>query len=203
MFDNRTILKDIEIDFNEVYDNYEEHLKKELIQQKPYLKKLENLKETFDDFIKKQNNLTFKFEIKNEDFTFYGSIKAYDNFYEALKKNKTFKIEPKDIFFDLYEIEKLQLESKEDKSKEEINNAFIKKQIEINNYFFYIKILSGYLRYGFKIKKSTDHTAYKLEKEMSCKIIFLTKKRKKERMESSNRKSKMEKSCSRLWNNGM
>jgi len=120
LFNSQTILKDIEADFNGVYNRYENQLKRELLQKIPNFKKLDNLDETFEDFINKQINLTFKFNIANEDFTFYGSSKNYNNIYEDLKKNKTFRIEPKDIFYDLYLSEKLKLESQRDKSKEEI-----------------------------------------------------------------------------------
>jgi len=139
LFNNQIILKDLETDFNRVYNRYENKLKIELHQKMANFKKLDNLEETFEDFINKQINLTFEFNINNEDFTFYGSSPSYNNFYEDLKKNKTFRIEPKDIFFDLYTTEKLKLESQRDKSKAEINNVFLKKKQEISNYFALLK----------------------------------------------------------------
>ena len=128
IFNNQTILKDIELDFNRLYIRYEKKKKSELLQKMNDLKQLSNLNETFEDFINKQINLTFEFEINYEDFTYYGSSQSYDNFYEELKKNKAFRIEPKDIFYDLYITEKLKLESQENKSKQEIKNIFLQKK---------------------------------------------------------------------------
>ena len=109
-FNVQTILKELESDFNGVYNRYENKIKNELSQKINKLKKLESINETFDQFIKKQNDLNFKFEIKNEDLTFYGGNEYFNNYYEKLKKNKTFKIEPKDIFFNFYNNEKIKLE---------------------------------------------------------------------------------------------
>lgn len=71
-FNSQTILKDLELDFNGIYSRYENKIKNELSQKIPNLKKLENLNETFEQFIQKQN-LDFTFEIKNEEYTFYGN----------------------------------------------------------------------------------------------------------------------------------
>ena len=50
------------------------------------------------NLLKKQKNLNFTFEIKNVEFSFYGGSQKYVNIYEDLKKNKTFKIDPKEFF---------------------------------------------------------------------------------------------------------
>ena len=118
-FNFQTILKDLELDFNGVYSRYENKLKNELSQKINKLKKLEAINETFEHFIKKQNNLNFKFEIKNEDLTFYGGCENFNNYYEKLKKNKTFMVDPKDIFFDFYNNEKTKLEIEENKRRQE------------------------------------------------------------------------------------
>ena len=116
-FNTQTILKDIELDFNGVYSRYETKLKNKLSKRIEYLIKLESLEETFDRFIIKQKDLTFTFEINNDDFTFYGSCDNFDNFYENLKKKKNFRIDPKDIFFDVYQAQRKYLEIQEKKRK--------------------------------------------------------------------------------------
>ena len=137
----------------------------ELFKKMNDLKKLDELDETFEDFINKQINLTFEFEINNVDFTFYGSSKTYDDFYEKLKMKKPFRIEPKDIFLDFYKTQRLELESRYNKSKQEILNQYQQKIIEIDNYFallkFYQKI--GYM--DLELKIDTELTDYKLERE--------------------------------------
>jgi hypothetical protein len=109
-FNEQTIYKDLETDFNGVYSRYEKKLKNELSEKIDKLIQLQSLEETFDDFIKKQKDLKFVFEIKNEDLTFYGSCENFDKFYEKLKEKKTFKINPKDIFWDTYQNQKKLLE---------------------------------------------------------------------------------------------
>lgn len=181
LFNNQTILKDIEIDFNGVYSRYQNKLKIELIQKIPNLKKVSKLDETFNDFIKKQTNLSFEFKINNEDFTFYGSSRTYDDFYEQLKKNKTFRIEPKDIFFDLYITEKLRLESLKDKNQQEIYNKYLKKKFEIDNYFSLLKFYQeiGYM--DLKLKIDTEQTEYKLERENDLNKYFYEKIKEKKK----------------------
>ena len=139
LFNSQTILKDITLDFNGVYNSYEHKLKNELSQKIPNLKKIDNVNETFEDFINKQINLTFEFEINNEEFTFYGACQSYNDIYEDLKKNKTFKLDPKDIFFDYFATEILKLQAKENKEKEEISNEYLEKKRKINNYFAELK----------------------------------------------------------------
>ena len=86
LFNSQTISNAIRSDFDEVYNKHKNKLKNELFQKIPYLIKIDNLYETFDDFINKQINLTFEFDINNENFTFYGGCQNYNNIYEALKK---------------------------------------------------------------------------------------------------------------------
>ena len=89
---------------------FNQKLKNELSEKIDKLIQLQSLEETFDDFIKKQKDLKFVFEIKNEDLTFYGSCENFDKFYEKLKEKKTFTINPKDIFWDTYQNQKKLLE---------------------------------------------------------------------------------------------
>lgn len=92
IFKSQNIYEDIKTDFNGVYKTYEQKKKKELISKISSLKKLDDLNETFEEFIKNQIQFNFSFEINNEDFTYYGSCKDYDEFYENLKKKKLLKL---------------------------------------------------------------------------------------------------------------
>ena len=165
MFNNQTILKDIEFDFNGVYSRYENKKKIELFKKMNDLKKLDKLDETFEDFINKQINLTFEFEINNVDFTFYGSSKTYDDFYEQLKMEKPFRIEPKDIFLDFYNTQRLELESRYNQSEQEIFVQFLQKKIEIDNYFALLKFYQEIEYMDLELKIDTELTDYKLERE--------------------------------------
>ena len=118
-FNSQTILKDIELDFNGVYSRYENKLKNELTKKIETLKPLEDLNETFEQFINKQEGLEFTFEIKNEELTFYGGCDDFNNFYEDLKKKKSFRIKPEDIFLDIYNTQKSSLEIQEKKRRQE------------------------------------------------------------------------------------
>ena len=76
-------------------------------------KKLERLDESFEEFIGKQENLQLEFEIQNDEFTFYGACPDYNEFYEKLRKAKPFKIDPKEIFLDIYRTQKSALQIQE------------------------------------------------------------------------------------------
>ena len=116
-YNSQTIFKDLELDFNGVYSRYETKLKNELSQRIDSLIQLQNSKESFEQFIGKQKNLKFTFEIKNDDFTFYGSCDNFNSFYEKLKKGKNFRIDPAEIFFGIYETQKTKLEIEEKKKE--------------------------------------------------------------------------------------
>jgi hypothetical protein len=179
-FNNQTILKDIEIDFNAVYSRYENKLIISLNEKRENLKKFVKLDETFEDFIK-QINLTFEFKIKNEDFTFYGSGSGFNEFYENLKKKKTFRIDPWDIFYDLFYTEKLRLESQKNKTQQEICSKFQKKIIEIDNYFSLLKFYQNIDDMDLELEIDNGLTEYKLERENDLKNYFNEKKRKKKK----------------------
>ena len=170
-FNNQTILKDIEIDFNGVYSKYEDKLRFSLIEKKEGLKKFVKLGETFEDFIKRMN-LTFEFTIKNEDFTFYGSSNNFDEFYEKLKKNKTFRIDPKDIFYDLFKTEQLGLKAQENISQQEIYIKYCNKKQEIDTYFSLLKFYQKFKYMDLKLEIDNGQTEYKLERENDLKIYF-------------------------------
>ena len=99
---NSQIFRDIEQDFNKTYLRKELEKREELMNKISIFKPLDSLNETFEDYINKQEKLNFEFEIKNDDLIFYGSFKDFDNYYENLKKKKSFKINPKEIFLDIY-----------------------------------------------------------------------------------------------------
>ena len=128
-FNEQTILKEIELDFNGVYSRYEKKLKNELSKKTDELKKVENINESFEKFIQKQEGLIFCFEIKYEDFTFYGSCEAFNEVYENLMKQKTFTINPKDIFLDVFMTQKKQLEIQNKKKAFELERK--RQEIEM------------------------------------------------------------------------
>ena len=178
MFKSQNIFKDIKDEFEGIYNKIEIKIKNELIQKIPYLKKLE-LNETFEDFINKQTILKFEFDIKNENFTFYGSSKDYNDYYEKLKKNKTFKIEPKNVFLDFYETEKLKLEIKESKKKE-VLNIFLQKRNEIISYFSSLQFYESIVNMDLKINVDIE-PEFKIERENNLKQLFNNKKEEKEK----------------------
>ena len=179
IFEREKIFEDIETDFNGVYNKYETKLRNKLYEKIPYLKKLDNLNETFEDFINKQTDLNFTFEIKNEDFTFY--IDNYIDIYEFLKKNKSFKIDPEEIFIDFYNQERNRLDGDLDKKKQIIINEFSKKVKSIDNYFallkFYQEIDDRELHLSINV--DTDQIKFKEEKENELINYFYKKKKKK------------------------
>ena len=118
-FNSQTIVKDLEIDFNGIYNRHENKLKNDLTQKIKDLKKLERLDETFEEFIEKQENLLFTFEIKNDEFTFYGGCDDFNKIYENLRREKSFKVEPTEIFLDIYNTQKSALRIQEEKRLQE------------------------------------------------------------------------------------
>jgi len=142
MFDLQKIYKDIESDFEGVYNKYENKHKNYLSSKKDQLINVADSSETFEKFIAKQN-LNFKFKLNIEDFTFYGSSEKIDKFYDTLMSKKSFLIDPKEVFMVFYKksINDLQLkerdlefkkgEKKLEKLKEEIKkNQEEKKKSE-------------------------------------------------------------------------
>ncbi len=148
------------------------------------LKSLENINETYEEFIKKQN-LNFEFEIKNEEFQFYGSSPVTDKYYDVLRKNKTFKID-KDIFLDFYKDQKLELELRQKNSEIQIDNLFAKRKEELENYFSKLKFkesIDEKMDLKLNIKTEQSLIKYKLKREKDLEDFFNKKKRKGKRME--------------------
>ena len=127
-FNNQTILKDLELDFNGIYNRHENRLKNQLLQKIPNLKKIERLDETFEDFIKKQEGLDFSFSIEDNEFTFFGACDDFNSFYNNLKKGKNFKIEPKDIFLDVYNTQITELTIIEERKRQEEEQKRIEEE---------------------------------------------------------------------------
>ena len=133
--------------------------------------------ETLDDLIKKQNDLNCEFDLKNEEFTFYGSSQDYNNYYESLKKNKSFKVDPKKIFIDFYKNEIIRLQIKENEiKKQKIFDLFINKQNEIKKYFSILKFYEEIdMNFDLKLEIEPDNinlSNYKLERENDLKFFF-------------------------------
>ena len=147
MFDIKKIYKDIESDFEGVYNKYENKFINDLRSKEKQLILPENSSETFEKFIAKQN-LNFKFKLIKEDFTFYGSSEKIDKFYDDLISKKSFLVEPKQVFMEFYtkcihdleneeskkalekekrETEKLKQEIKKTKEENKKNEEKIKK----------------------------------------------------------------------------
>ena len=118
-FDKQAILKDLELDFNGVYNRHESRLKNELFEKKTSLKKLERLDETFEEFIEKQEELNFEFTIDDIEYTFYGTCDDFDNVYNNLKGKKSFKVSPKEIFLDVYNTQMTELIIQDEKRRQE------------------------------------------------------------------------------------
>lgn len=190
-FNVQEMIEKIKINFNAVYSKHEVQLKEELMQKIPYLIKLDNLNETFEDFIKKQKNLKFNFEINNDEFSNYGSGDSYDDYYENLRKNRSFRIEPKEIFMNFYETEILRLKSEKNKNQHEIYNVYLKKKFEIDNYFSLLKFYQDIKDMDFQLNIKTKEIEYKLERENDLKNYFHEKvKEKKKDWESQIERAK-------------
>jgi len=144
----------------------------------PYLKK-PNLNETFEEFINKQTNVTFKFDIKNSNFSLYGSSPIYNDCYEKLKKEKSFEVDPKEVFLDFYNTEKLILETKESEKKV-ILNLFLQKKREIDSYFDRLEFYQVIEKMDLEIKIETD-LDFKNKREKELKEYFIKKEKEKKK----------------------
>ena len=118
-FNKQTIIQDLELDFNGIYNRHENKLKNILTNKIPTLKPVERLDETFEEFIQKQEKLKFEFTINNDEFTFYGACPDFDDRYNNLRNEKTFKIDPKEIFLEVYNTQIVSLQIQEEKRMQE------------------------------------------------------------------------------------
>ena len=150
-FDAQGIIQDLQDEYEVCYETWKNKRKKELLDLT--LSDIEDLDETYDDYIEKQN-LDFSFKENLEELTFYGSSDEFDKYYKEFGKNKNFKVD-KDIFYDIYETKKNEKHieinkrgTEEQKKLSELEEYMEKKKKEINQYFgnlnFYANIDSKY-----------------------------------------------------------
>ena len=177
-FESQKMFIDIKNEFEGKYSKRYEEFKSELMLKLPYLKK-PNLNETFEEFINKQKNVTFKFDIKNSNFSLYGSSPIYNDCYEKLKKEKSFEIDPKEVFLDFYNTEKLILKTKESEKKV-ILNLFLQKKREIDSYFDRLEFYQVIEKMDLEIKIETD-LDFKNKREKELKEYFIKKEKEKKK----------------------
>ena len=146
-FDAQGIIQDLKEEYDVCYETWQNKKKKELLNLN--LSELEDLNETFDEYIDKQN-IDFSFDENLEELTFFGSSDEFDGYYKGFGKNKSFKVD-KNIFLDAYETKinekKIELNKKhteEQKKLGELEEYFEEKKREINRYFGSIEFY-GYI----------------------------------------------------------
>lgn len=141
-FDAQGIINDLKNEYKACYETWYEKKKNELLTKE--LSGIDNLNETFDDFIDKQN-LDFSFDENLNELTFYGSSEEFDKFYEEFKNDYDFKVD-KSIFMYKYESERNQKQNEEyqkgtelEKEKSKIGFYFQKQKTKIDKYFGNLK----------------------------------------------------------------
>ena len=160
-FDAQGIIQDLKDEYEVCYETWKNKKKKELMDLS--LSDIDDLNETYDEYISKQN-LDFSFKENLEELTFFGSSDEFDKYYREFGKSKDFLVD-KNIFNDVYETKKNEKEieehkkgTEEQKKLSEIEEYFEKKKGEINRYFgnleFYDSIDSKYSHCDMNI--STD-----------------------------------------------
>ena len=95
--------------------------------------------------------------------------------------NKSFKIDPEEIFIDFYNQERNRLEGGLDKKKQIIINEFSKKVKSIDNYFALLKFYQEIDDRELDLAINVDTEQIKIKKEKENELInyFLKKKKKK------------------------
>jgi len=162
-FDAQGIIKDLENEYGVCYETWYNKKKNELL--KLELSDIEDIDETFDSYIDRQN-LDFSFDENLKELTFYGSSDQFDKYYKSFGQNKDFKVS-KDIFYDIYEnkkserkIEINKLGNEREKKLGELESYFIKIRKKINTYFgnleFYDDIDSKYEHCNMDISTDLD-----------------------------------------------
>ena len=151
-FDAQGIIQDLREEYDVCYETWKNKRKKELLNIS--LSDIDDLNETYDDYINKQQNLDFSFQENLTELTFYGSSDEFDKYYREFGKNKDFKVD-RNIFKDIYDTKKneKQIEenrkgTEEQKKLSELEEYMERKKAEINRYFgnlkFYDSIDSKY-----------------------------------------------------------
>ncbi len=174
-FNTQAIFEDLRTDFEGVYNRYYNKHRNFLLSKKDEFKKLEDLNETFDEYVDKQN-LDFTFKVNRNEYTFYGSSKVFNEKYEEFEREKDFKINPEEILLDLYESQKKEIKYKNEAGKTKILEEVNLKKAEINNYFsqipFYGNIDSNY-DCSLKIDTvSEEDKKFKVEQENELKQYY-------------------------------
>ena len=77
--------------------------------QKTNLYDLDDINETFEEFLNKQH-LDFTFKENLNELTFFGSSNEFDQYYKSFGKNKSFEVD-KEIFRDIYNSKKNEKQS--------------------------------------------------------------------------------------------
>ena len=84
-FDAQGIIKDLENEYNVCYETWYNQKKNELL--KLDLTDIEDIDETFDSYVDRQN-LDFSFAKNLEELTFYGSSEEFDKYYKSFGKKR-------------------------------------------------------------------------------------------------------------------
>ena len=98
-FNAQGIIQDLKDEYNVCYETWYNKKKKELLNLD--LSQIDDINETFDEYIDKQNiDLSFKENL--EELTFYGSSEEIDKYYKQFGKDKSFLVD-KNIYLDIFE----------------------------------------------------------------------------------------------------
>ena len=162
-FDAQGIIKDLENEYNVCYETWYNQKKNQLL--KLDLTDIEDIDETFDSYVDRQN-LDFSFAENLEELTFYGSSDEFDKYYKSFGKNKEFQVN-KDIFYNTYENKKSEkqiqinrLGNEKQQKLGELESYYIKIKRKIDTYFgnlvFYSDIDSKYKHCNMDISIDLD-----------------------------------------------
>ena len=137
-FNSQEIINDLKNGYETCYATW--YNKKKIELQNKNLYDLDDINETFEEFLNKQH-LDFTFEKNMKELTFFGSSDEFDKYYKSFGKNKDFKVD-KEIFRDAYDSKKNEKQSqlylKETgnvKEKGKIGLEYQKVKNEIDRYF--------------------------------------------------------------------
>ena len=126
-FDAQGIIQDLNDEYDVCYQTWEKKKKNELLNLD--LSDVEDLNETYDDYLNRQN-IDFSFQENLDELTFFGSSDEFDQYYRSFGKKKTFEVD-KNIFADIYETKKNNKQIEENRKGTELQ----KKLSELEQYF--------------------------------------------------------------------
>ena len=130
-FDAQGIIQDLENEYNVCYETWYNQKKNDLL--KLDLTNIEDVDETFDSYVDRQN-LDFSFAENLEELTFYGSSDEFDKYYKSFGQKKDFKVK-KDILYDIYETKKSERQIEINR----LGNERQQKISELQSYFIQIR----------------------------------------------------------------